>query len=687
MSVTSGFFNSVNGDRKYDAQQMSSIFDGIINDGVFASIGTAFSVQATTGNTVTVGTGRAWFDHAWLLNDSTLPIELDDAEVLLDRIDAIVIEINHSESIRAGSIKVINGTPSSTPVNPSMTNTDYINQYPIAYIMRGANSNAVTQANITYMVGSDVCPFITGLLSVVSIQNIVAQWESEFDTWLDSLSAMLDDNTAANLANQILELKEQFDTLAREKKIYSELEDSTGDDTIDDSTGNPILGTTAMYSDEGSSESIPVATGGDPYKVGDTLTTARTDLGAKWLLCNGDVLDRDLYSELASLLPYDSNITGNWEYDEVVTVTGSSLFVYGLTYLNGQYVIYGSNNSQGFIAYASNIDGPWTIKSPSLSVTKIYNAFYEAGLYVLLGESSTYHVLYANSLDGPWTIKNVPNIENRSYYYASEYHDGILSFLHYGDHEDHETYTTDYLAVSYCDNLTENIWNLKRMLDCNVSDDFSSTVMDYIEDGTALKYLNEYHIAIGRKRANMASDDNGMYAYVAYSNTLNGTWSHVELTEKSTFYNIIYVNELYIAVGTDSNGSGCVWTSSIISGPYTKKIIWNDGQIDNIVYRGGKYTIFGICTEGSTRYYAIAESTSLDGPWTKKNIVEYPTYNSSNYMEQPHSVAEDSGSAVVFRRRNPSPQAAILYYIKPGDITLPSISLSDKTYTYIRAKE
>ncbi len=35
MSVTFGFYNSVNGDRKYDAIQMSSIFDGIIRDGVF----------------------------------------------------------------------------------------------------------------------------------------------------------------------------------------------------------------------------------------------------------------------------------------------------------------------------------------------------------------------------------------------------------------------------------------------------------------------------------------------------------------------------------------------------------------------------------------------------------------------------------------------------------------------------
>ena len=49
MSVSSGFFNSLNGDRKYNAEQMSAIFDGLIIDGVFASIGTAFAVKAAGG--------------------------------------------------------------------------------------------------------------------------------------------------------------------------------------------------------------------------------------------------------------------------------------------------------------------------------------------------------------------------------------------------------------------------------------------------------------------------------------------------------------------------------------------------------------------------------------------------------------------------------------------------------------
>ena len=60
MSVTYGFYNSLNGDRKYNAEQISSIFDGLIVDGVFASIGTAFSVKAAGGLTINVGIGKAY---------------------------------------------------------------------------------------------------------------------------------------------------------------------------------------------------------------------------------------------------------------------------------------------------------------------------------------------------------------------------------------------------------------------------------------------------------------------------------------------------------------------------------------------------------------------------------------------------------------------------------------------------
>ena len=47
MSVTYGFYNSKNQDRRYDAIQMSSIFDGIIRDGILQHVGTAMMVNAS----------------------------------------------------------------------------------------------------------------------------------------------------------------------------------------------------------------------------------------------------------------------------------------------------------------------------------------------------------------------------------------------------------------------------------------------------------------------------------------------------------------------------------------------------------------------------------------------------------------------------------------------------------------
>ena len=50
MSVTYGFYNSINGDRKYNALEMSSIFDGIIVDGVYMSIGVEREIVRRHGN-------------------------------------------------------------------------------------------------------------------------------------------------------------------------------------------------------------------------------------------------------------------------------------------------------------------------------------------------------------------------------------------------------------------------------------------------------------------------------------------------------------------------------------------------------------------------------------------------------------------------------------------------------------
>ena len=249
MSVTYGFYNSLNGDRKYDAVQMSSIFDGLIIDGIFASIGTAFVVKATTGLFVNVGIGKAWFNHTWTLNDAILPLEAPYSDVLLDRIDAVVLEIDASVSVRENSIKFITGEPASSPVRPTMTHNETLHQYPLCYIYRPFGSTEITQAQITNMVGSEEAPFVTGILQTISLSELLGQWEAELDEFVakesDDLDAWMNDKRQEMLdwfedlkADLLLEQQTLDQWIASEQEDFLAWYQSMKDQLSEDAAGS-----------------------------------------------------------------------------------------------------------------------------------------------------------------------------------------------------------------------------------------------------------------------------------------------------------------------------------------------------------------------------------------------------------------------------------------------------------------
>lgn len=228
MALSFGFFNSKNHDRKYSALQWSSIFDGLIHDGVYESYGDKFQVKATTGIDLTVGSGRAWFDHTWTLNDTVMPLHADDSDFLLSRIDAVVIEVNNAQAVRANAIKYVKGVPSSSPSKPTLTNELHVHQYPIAFIYRKPGSTVITQSDIENAVGTSACPYVTGIIKHTSIDNLIAQWkaqwiewfestkkqfsqqtsdnQSAFDAWFDHVKDKLSTDQAGHLQNQVDEL-------------------------------------------------------------------------------------------------------------------------------------------------------------------------------------------------------------------------------------------------------------------------------------------------------------------------------------------------------------------------------------------------------------------------------------------------------------------------------------------------
>lgn len=205
MAFTCGFFNSVNGDRRYNSRQISQIFDGIIVDGVFAHYGTHFEITPLEGMEINVGEGRFWFNHVWGLNDGNTVVHLDPADVSSQRKDAVIIEIDESDDVRNAFIKVLKGDFYGN--NPTLINTDDFHQYPLAYVTVPAGATAVDAANIQVVVGTSECPFATGVLENVSIDNLFNQWDAQFQEWFSSIQGQLEGDVLTNLVGQIEELK------------------------------------------------------------------------------------------------------------------------------------------------------------------------------------------------------------------------------------------------------------------------------------------------------------------------------------------------------------------------------------------------------------------------------------------------------------------------------------------------
>ena len=194
MALTYGFYNSIEGDRKYNAKQFGAIFDGVIHDGVYSTIGNRMVVQASgNGFQVNVQTGRAWFNHTWTLIDAPYSVTLPSPEPLLDKYVAVCLEMNEEQSARRNSIVCVSGTPGTKPSYPTLINTGSVHQIPLAYCLVKAGKTSITQAEITNMVGTSSCPYVTGVATSFNIDELIAQWASQWNQFLNGCTTEFND--------------------------------------------------------------------------------------------------------------------------------------------------------------------------------------------------------------------------------------------------------------------------------------------------------------------------------------------------------------------------------------------------------------------------------------------------------------------------------------------------------------
>lgn len=202
MTYTSGFFNSVNHDRTYDADTFGSMFDGVINDGVFRTWGKGMIVSAVGGLVVTVGTGRAWFNHTWTVVTADERLTLAAGSPSMPRIDSVVLRVDKSTSVRMNRIYIKQGYASGSPSRPSLENTSTVREYVLADIRVNNGATGISQSNITNQIGRDT-PFAALVNNTFDSANLIRQWESQFKDFI--AKSTLDPKVLSPISNAMID--------------------------------------------------------------------------------------------------------------------------------------------------------------------------------------------------------------------------------------------------------------------------------------------------------------------------------------------------------------------------------------------------------------------------------------------------------------------------------------------------
>lgn len=201
MATSYGFFNSISGDRLYNADDVNTFLEGLVGDGLYANVDDMFVVTAGTGMTVKVAAGKASLAHHWFKSDAVETLSIGTAHAVLNRYDVVAIRLN--VATRSIGLVVLTGTPASQPSVPQIRRDDEFFDLALAYVYVGAGVTAISQSVITDVrLNSAVCGIVTGIIDQLDTSTFMLQlqaWmdaeKTAFESWLATLTEELNVNT------------------------------------------------------------------------------------------------------------------------------------------------------------------------------------------------------------------------------------------------------------------------------------------------------------------------------------------------------------------------------------------------------------------------------------------------------------------------------------------------------------
>lgn len=204
VEIKSGYFNAelVNDepDRTYEANDLNNYFEGLISrNGIFLNVGTTCYVEEGTGLSVVVNPGKGIVDYHWFKVEAKTSLELEPADVILNRKDRIVVRCDYTN--RKVYLAVVTGTPAQNPEIPSLTRNETIYEIALANVYVGKNQTYISKANINDERPNDSsCGWVSGLIKQVDTTTLFFQYQTaqeefitekttEYDVWWNNMQA------------------------------------------------------------------------------------------------------------------------------------------------------------------------------------------------------------------------------------------------------------------------------------------------------------------------------------------------------------------------------------------------------------------------------------------------------------------------------------------------------------------
>ena len=204
MMEESGFFATINGDRKYKAELIASFFSKLFTNGVFNN---ELQVIANSGMTVILKEGIAFINGYFYRNSTEKVINISLADTEQSRIDSIVLR--YSKEDRNIIADVIEGQYADNPVQPELTRNANIYELRLCNILINQNADEITTSMITdCRFNSSDCGQVISAVQQLDTTDIFAQYEEVFNSLFEQMKGIINDDTGGSILNELNDLKD-----------------------------------------------------------------------------------------------------------------------------------------------------------------------------------------------------------------------------------------------------------------------------------------------------------------------------------------------------------------------------------------------------------------------------------------------------------------------------------------------